>query len=138
MVLAFAERLGLETDWNCCILLSDDNENTGTGYVEMHDIKAKLPRGIAEIKRHLEQVDDIPLHVSLFADCSPKSTREMVEVFQSYNETVCCLGSTLDLHNCQIFSKVSTFILIARLILVLGWSLLGPRFSASIWFTREV
>ncbi|KAJ3332362.1 hypothetical protein HDU76_000463 [Blyttiomyces sp. JEL0837] len=82
---AYAERLGLEIDWNSCILLSS-SDGTGNDYLELHDLKARLPRGVENIRSHIENVDDVPLHVSLFAECSPMSTREMVRIFQEYGE----------------------------------------------------
>lgn len=99
---AFGDRLGLETDWNSCILLSDDGE--GNGYRELHDIKARLPRGIDQIRTHLHEVDDIPLHVSLFAECTPRTTVEMLKIFQDFGEVVCCIGSVLDAASTAAYS----------------------------------
>ncbi|CAJ0630376.1 563_t:CDS:10 [Entrophospora sp. SA101] len=103
---AYAERLGLETDWNSCILLSSsgDENSSGDGYLEPHDIKARLPRGIENIKDHLEDVDDIPLHVSLFAECTPEANLEMIKIFQGYGEVVCCIGSALNSFNTHAFA----------------------------------
>ncbi|KAI9008463.1 hypothetical protein CLU79DRAFT_512000 [Phycomyces nitens] len=102
---AFAERLGLETDWNSCILLSSpDDENCGNGYLQKHDIKAQLPRGIDQIRPHLEDVDDIPLHVSLFAECTPRAMKEMIRIFQEYGESVCCIGNALNVKNTESFA----------------------------------
>ncbi|KAI9276049.1 hypothetical protein BY458DRAFT_454486 [Sporodiniella umbellata] len=103
---AFAERLGLETDWNSCILLSnpDDEENFGNGYLQTHDIKAQLPRGIDEIRPHLEAVDDIPLHVSLFAECAPLAMKEMIRIFQENGEVVCTIGNALNTKNTEAFA----------------------------------
>ncbi|CAI2180491.1 8935_t:CDS:10 [Funneliformis geosporum] len=103
---AYGERLGLETDWNSCILLSSpgDENSFGDGYLESHDIKARLPRGIDNIREHLEEVDDIPLHVSLFAECTPETTREMIKIFQDYGEVVCCIGSALNASNTHSFA----------------------------------
>lgn len=104
---AFAERLGLETDWNSCILLSNpDDENCGNGYLQTHDIKAQLPRGIDEIRPHLEDVDDIPLHVSLFAECTPRAMKEMIRIFQENGEVVCCIGNALNTKNTESFALV--------------------------------
>ncbi|KAF9974039.1 hypothetical protein BGZ73_002685 [Actinomortierella ambigua] len=85
---AFADRLGLETDWNSCILLSSETDPYGasTGYLESYDIKAQLPRGIENIRPHLETTDDIPLHVSLFAECGSEAATEMIQIFQDYGE----------------------------------------------------
>jgi hypothetical protein len=106
--LAFAERLGIETDWNSCILLSSEQNNgSKVGYLEPHDIKAKLPRGIENIRPHLQSVDDIPLHVSLFADCTTETKLEMMRVFQEYGEVVCCLGSSLYHANTTAFAMVN-------------------------------
>lgn len=33
--------------------------------------QAKLPRGIQNIRPHLDSVDNVPLLVPLFTDCSP-------------------------------------------------------------------
>ncbi|KAF9436969.1 hypothetical protein BGZ76_002420 [Entomortierella beljakovae] len=103
---AFADRLGLETDWNSCILLSSASDPFGasTGYLESYDIKAQLPRGIENIRPHLESVDDIPLHVSLFAECGVESATEMIKVFQDYGEVVCCIGSSLNINNTAAFA----------------------------------
>ncbi|KAF9924116.1 hypothetical protein FBU30_005856 [Linnemannia zychae] len=104
---AFADRLGLETDWNSCILLSSASDPFGasTGYLESYDIKAQLPRGIENIRPHLEAVDDIPLHVSLFAECGPEAAAEMIKIFQDYGEVVCCIGSSLNINNTAAFAK---------------------------------
>ncbi|KAI8076326.1 uncharacterized protein BX664DRAFT_344388 [Halteromyces radiatus] len=102
---AFAERLGLETDWNSCILLSNpDDEHCGNGYIQTHDIKAQLPRGIDQIRPHLENVDDIPLHVSLFAECAPPAIKEMIRIFQENGEVVCCIGNALNIKNTESFA----------------------------------
>ncbi|CAG8560568.1 4100_t:CDS:10 [Acaulospora morrowiae] len=103
---AYAIRLGLEISWNSCILLSSpgDENSFGDGYLESHDIKARLPRGIGEIRDHLQNVDDIPLHVSLFAECTPENTPEMIKIFQEYGEVVCCIGSALNTLNTPCFA----------------------------------
>ncbi|KAJ3365061.1 hypothetical protein GGF32_000241 [Allomyces javanicus] len=101
---AFGERLGLDTDWNACILLSSPGDpNSSPGYVAMTDIKAQLPRGVDAIRDHLEHVDDIPLHVSLFAESRPESAAEMIRIFQAHGEVVCCLGSALNHANTHVF-----------------------------------
>ena len=97
--------MGLEIDWNSCIILSSD-DGRGQGYLDDHDMKARLPRGVENIRSHIENVDDVPLHVSLFAECSPKSIEEMVAIFQEYGEVVCCIGSSLNYFNIGCFSKV--------------------------------
>ncbi|KAJ2719721.1 hypothetical protein GGI07_005045 [Coemansia sp. Benny D115] len=101
---SFGERLGLETDWNTCIVLSADDGAVDGGYIEDHDIKARLPRGIENIRPHLAEVDDIPLQISLFAECTPNATREMVRIFQENGDLVCCIGSALADSNTLTFS----------------------------------
>ncbi|KAI9353342.1 hypothetical protein DFJ73DRAFT_325651 [Zopfochytrium polystomum] len=91
----YAEKLGLEINWNSCIILSSPN-GAGNDYLDIHDLKARLPRGVENIRSHLETVDDVPLHVSLFAECSPRSITEMVKIFQENDEVVCCVGSSLN------------------------------------------
>ncbi|KAJ2001555.1 hypothetical protein H4R26_004074 [Coemansia thaxteri] len=105
---SFAERLGLETDWNTCILLSSvpdgPHDDDDDGYVEDHDIKAQLPRGIESIRSHLKEVDDIPLQISLFAECTPESAREMIAIFQENGDIACCIGSALKDSNTLTFA----------------------------------
>ncbi|KAI8588602.1 hypothetical protein BDZ88DRAFT_476427 [Geranomyces variabilis] len=108
---AYAERLGLEIDWNSCILLSSANGDT-PGYLEEHDMKARLPRGVDKIRDHLRDVDDVPLHVSLFAECEPASIIEMVRIFQEQGEVVCCIGSSLNEMNVECFSLADVSIAI--------------------------
>lgn len=71
---ALAAKMGMDTGWNSSVSLkasaSDSSENgsadkpQGEGWVD----KARMPQGIAEIKRHLVKVDDVPLLVPLFTD----------------------------------------------------------------------
>lgn len=65
--------------------------------------KAKLPRGIENIQPHLENVDNVPLLVSLFTDCSAEATREMLGIMQTYGEIVVCIGSSASNANAEIF-----------------------------------
>ena len=39
-------------------------------------VQAQLPRGIDQIRPHLEQVDNVPLLVNLFTDCTAPSESE--------------------------------------------------------------
>ncbi|KAJ3246476.1 hypothetical protein HDU78_006897 [Chytriomyces hyalinus] len=101
---AYSERLGLEIDWNSCILLSPAVDGTSSGYLELHDMKAQLPRGVDKVRAHIENVDDVPLRVSLFAEASPPSILEMIRIFQEYGEVVVCLGSSLNEVNAESFA----------------------------------
>lgn len=52
---------------------------------------------------HIENVDNVPLLVSLFTDCSPEATKEMLAIMQRYGEIVVCLGSSASNSNSEIF-----------------------------------
>ncbi|XP_055714018.1 transmembrane protein 94 isoform X2 [Phlebotomus papatasi] len=82
--------------------LTDSTEHSGPA-VLWNTNKAKLPRGIENIRPHLEKVDNVPLLVSLFTDCSADATREMLGIMQSYGEIVVCLGSSANATNAEIF-----------------------------------
>eukprot|EP00042_Codosiga_hollandica_P059539 m.919781 g.919781 ORF g.919781 m.919781 type:complete len:702 (-) comp60199_c0_seq1:1042-3147(-) len=88
---AFAEKLGLETGFNCYISLSDEDQC----YVTECENIARLPRGIAEIRPHIQQVDDVPLLVPLFTESTPVATQEMIKILQEYGGIVCVIGSSL-------------------------------------------
>lgn len=107
---AFGDRLGLETDWNSCIILSKPSVRTdrldpNALVSEFTDPKSKLPRGVHNIRPHLESVDDIPLHISLFAECEPSSVAEMLKIYAEYDEYVIVVGSSLNWSNSEIFSQ---------------------------------
>lgn len=94
---AFGDRCGLETEWNSCIVLGErssfkNGPPTGTEV----DTKAKLPRGISNVRPHLQIVDDIPLHISLFSNCDSRSTSEMMEVYEEWGEVVVAVRSALN------------------------------------------
>ncbi|XP_056019199.1 transmembrane protein 94-like isoform X2 [Ostrea edulis] len=67
------------------------------------DNRARLPRGIENIRPHLENVDNVPLLVNLFTDCTTETTREMMEIMQEYGEVVVCAGSNLNIDNINLF-----------------------------------
>uniref|UniRef100_A0A336MG02 CSON001119 protein n=1 Tax=Culicoides sonorensis TaxID=179676 RepID=A0A336MG02_CULSO len=89
---------------NCRSLscLSEITEQSAPINFDMSN-RAKLPRGIENIRPHLENVDNVPLLVSLFTDCSAEATREMLSIMQQYGEIVVCLGSSASNANCEIF-----------------------------------
>lgn len=93
-------RLDLETDWNSCILLSDTTQNNilASDYPSYKSIKAPkghLPIGIENIRTHLLQVDDIPLRISLFAECKIRHIQQMLDIYQEAGDVVCYWGSQL-------------------------------------------
>lgn len=102
---AFGDRLGLETDWNSCILLSEhpNPASRSPGYQALSDIKARLPRGVHNIRPHLANVDDIPLHVSIFAECNGESAAEMIRIYQEAGEVVTVVGSCRSERNSGCF-----------------------------------
>lgn len=78
-----ASQMGIDVGWNCAISLRDLNE----GEVDDHrmpsayadwDVNAKLPHGINDVQRHLEDVDNVPLLVCLFTDVTSETTADMV------------------------------------------------------------
>ena len=105
-----AEKIGLETDWNCAIslrALAADTEADPHRYISDYadwDVKAKLPHGIRAIKQHLREVDNVPLLVSLFTDSTPSTIVDMVDIFRDHGEVVMALGSSYRSHNQAIYA----------------------------------
>ncbi|XP_035226390.1 transmembrane protein 94-like isoform X2 [Stegodyphus dumicola] len=77
--------------------------------------RAKLPKGTENIRPHIENVDNVPLQVSLFTDCTADATREMICIMQEYGEVVCCLGSSANTENMSIFLQADASIAIEPL-----------------------
>ena len=103
-----ASQMGIDVAWNCAISLrpldgqADPHRMTST-YADW-DVNAKLPHGVDDVKKHLEEVDNVPLLVSLFTDATKNNTAEMLGVFQAYHDTVLTIGlSHLSQNEC-IFS----------------------------------
>ncbi|KAF4527294.1 hypothetical protein B566_EDAN001068 [Ephemera danica] len=85
-------------------VLTDSTEQSAPVNFDMSN-RAKLPRGIENIRPHLEHIDNVPLLVSLFTDCTPAATREMLSIMQEYGEVVCAIGSSANADNMPIFMQ---------------------------------
>ncbi|XP_064610858.1 transmembrane protein 94-like isoform X2 [Liolophura sinensis] len=90
--------------------------NTEDSLTAMLDNRAKLPRGIDDIRPHLENVDNVPLLVSLFTDCTQATTCEMVKIMQEYGEVVLCLGSSVNINNTGIFLQADASVSVQPLL----------------------
>ena len=60
-------------------------------------------------------MDNVPLLVSLFTDCTPDNTKEMVVIMQDYGEVVCVLGSAANHHNMKVFMQADASLAIEPL-----------------------
>ena len=80
-----ATQIGIDVAWNCAISLRDldegeeDPHRMVSAYADW-SVNAKLPNGIKNVRKHLEEVDNVPLLVSLFTDATKESTMEMVSL----------------------------------------------------------
>ncbi len=97
---AFGAKLGMETDWNSCISLAEDEVD-----LDEADLRARLPHGIAGIREHIKNTDNVPLLVSLFSDATPESTSQMVSILQENHEVVCCVGSSIAFDNIPVLCQ---------------------------------
>jgi hypothetical protein len=66
-----ASQMGIDVAWNCAISLrplesgEDDPHRMVSNYADW-DINAKLPHGVEDVRKHLKEVDNVPLLVSLY------------------------------------------------------------------------
>lgn len=78
-----ASQMGIDVAWNCAISLrpldqgEEDPHRMVSNYADW-DVNAKLPHGVESVRRHLKDVDNVPLLVSLFTDVTKQTTMEMV------------------------------------------------------------
>ncbi|KAK6643306.1 hypothetical protein RUM43_004811 [Polyplax serrata] len=91
--------------------------------------RAKLPRGVENIRPHLDLIDNVPLLVSLFTDCTPTVTKEMLHIMQDYGEVVCVMGSSANCENVGIFMQADASIAVEPLYPQVCQKV--PTFSAS-------
>ncbi|XP_044272389.1 transmembrane protein 94 isoform X2 [Tribolium madens] len=96
-------------DWQSLSCLTDSTEQSAPINFDMSN-RAKLPRGIDKIRPHIELIDNVPLLVSLFTDCTPSATREMLNIMQDYGEIVCIMGSSANCENAGIFMQADASI----------------------------
>lgn len=105
-----ASQMGIDVAWNCAISLrpleSDeaDPHRMVSTYADW-TVNAKLPHGVEDVRRHLEEVDNVPLLVSLYTDATKNTTMEMVDIFQDYSDTVIAVGLSHLPWNDGIFSS---------------------------------
>ena len=64
-----------------------------------------MPHGIEAIKTHIQNVDNVPLLVSLFTDATPVTVRQMVEVFRDNGEVVLTIGGGYRSSNYAIYGS---------------------------------
>ncbi|XP_065164487.1 transmembrane protein 94 isoform X2 [Atheta coriaria] len=96
-------------DWQSLSCLTDSTDHSAPINFDMSN-RAKLPRGIDKIRPHIELIDNVPLLVSLFTDCTPSSTKEMLHIMQDYGEVVCVMGSSANNENMGIFLQADASI----------------------------
>ncbi|XP_050510004.1 transmembrane protein 94 isoform X2 [Diabrotica virgifera virgifera] len=101
-------------EWQSLSNLTESTEHSAPINFDMSN-RAKLPRGIDKIRPHIELIDNVPLLVSLFTDCTPDVTREMLQIMQDYKEVVCIMGSAENCDNAGIFMQADASMSIAPL-----------------------
>ena len=105
-----ASQMGIDVAWNCAISLRPlesgeaDPHRMVSNYADW-TVNAKLPHGVEDVRRHLEEVDNVPLLVSLYTDVTKGTTKEMVDIFQEYSDTVIAVGLSHLPSNDGIFSS---------------------------------
>lgn len=83
-----ASQMGIDVAWNCAISLrplesgEEDEYRMVSNYADW-DVNARLPHGITDVRKHLEEVDNVPLLVSLFTDVTKETTCDMVGYLRS-------------------------------------------------------
>lgn len=103
-----AEKMGLDTDWNTSISLSSLQDEAAASEVAVAwELKARLPRGLAAIRAHIQSVDDVPLRVSVFTEASPEATSGMIQIMREYGEVAAVYGSPLSGGNAKAFLRAN-------------------------------
>jgi hypothetical protein len=122
---ALGDRLGLETDWNSCIILSEPrrrpscSDGCGDGDSDgdptralFSDPKSRLPRGVRNVRPHLRAVDDIPLRISLLAECRPASSADMIRIYAEHGAAVLAVGGAYSPRNLGVLEAAAAGIAI--------------------------
>ena len=76
---SLAKELGIDSDWNALISLAEIPSSYNK--IVNEDGHLILPYGIEGIKKHILEVDKIPLQVPMFCDATSETTRKMFEIY---------------------------------------------------------
>ena len=98
---AVAAKMGLETDWNCAISLRAFEDCEMPEWSK----KAQMPCGIDAIREHVDNIDNVPLLVSMMTDSTPSTVKDMFRIYQDNTESVLCLGSSIDGSHFDLFQS---------------------------------
>jgi len=115
-----ADKMGLETDWNTAVSLMDASSSSPHEYRVVWDEKAQLPHGIAAIRQHLLDVDDVPLRVSTFTDSKPAAITGMLEILLENGDVVTAVGSSISLDNYFSFKTANLAVVLQSKVLLRG------------------
>lgn len=95
--------------------ITESTEDHSTSFNFDMSNRARLPKGIENIRPHLENVDNVPLLVSLFTDCTPPATRTMLTIMQEYTEVSIVMGSCANSENIGLFMQADASLAIEPL-----------------------
>ena len=144
--VAFAGKLGLETQWSFVISLkeADDGappplagDDATARFAELVDqLHVKPPAGVDEVRQYIEQTqDDMPLRVAVHTNCTKASIKAMIELMQEQGEIVCVVGATSNSSSTECYATADVAIaLCAHRLDCLDSSLPVSYFKFSIQF----
>ncbi|KAF5293602.1 hypothetical protein FQA39_LY03087 [Lamprigera yunnana] len=101
-------------EWQSMSCLTDSTEQSAPINFDLSN-RAKLPKGIDNIRPHIENIDNVPLLVSLFTDCTASNTKEMIRIMQDYGEVICVMGSSANYDSVGIFMQADASIAVEPL-----------------------
>jgi hypothetical protein len=64
-----------------------------------------MPHGVEAIRKHIEEVDNVPLLVSMMTDSTPPLVSSMFQIYQEYGETCLCIGTAYRASNIDLFAS---------------------------------
>ena len=97
--------------------LRELNDGEVDFYSPTWDKKAKLPHGVQEVKTHLDEVDNVPLLVSLFTDVTCETSKAMVSYFiQKAFAITFILISILNVQKLRIFREYGDTVSVVGLV----------------------
>ncbi|XP_031353618.1 transmembrane protein 94 isoform X2 [Photinus pyralis] len=101
-------------EWQSLSCLTDSTEQSAPINFDLSN-RANLPRGIDKIRPHIENIDNVPLLVSLFTDCTSSNTKEMLRIMQDYGEVICVMGSSANYDSVGLFMQADASVAVEPL-----------------------
>ncbi|KII74610.1 hypothetical protein RF11_00688 [Thelohanellus kitauei] len=128
--LDLSVKLGLNRGFNASLSLKKNEKGSSETGAQICQDKymTQLPSGIEDIKKHIKEVDIVPIRVPLYVNATYSSITEMLNILKEYNDHICLVSSW---NNTSMYINSSVVHLNLKIVPILNENCLHPLHHAS-------